>query len=376
MMPQKTIAILLNTSWYIYNFRKNLIKELQKKGYKVIAIAPTDEYSSKLEELGCSFHHLDIDSKSKNPLYDISLLFRIRKILAQTKPDVLLNFTIKPNVYGSLAARSLGIACINNVAGMGTLFSDGFFSRTILKALFKVSQYRVRTVFFQNPDDMRELTASNIVNKSLAHLLPGSGVNLNEFPFSPLPQLENQTVNFLLVARMIRTKGIAELVQAGKILKGKGYSNFHINLLGEMGINNPHAISKEEMDEISSNNFVTYLGKTDKVKQYLQNSDAVVLPSYYREGTPKSLLEALAIGRPIITTDMPGCKQTVVNGVNGYICTPKSADDLASKMEAFLNLKPDQRLRMGIQSRKLAETKFDEQIVIAAYLKAIEKALN
>ncbi|WP_297095245.1 glycosyltransferase family 4 protein [uncultured Draconibacterium sp.] len=372
----KTVAILLNTSWYIYNFRKNLIMELQRQGYKVVAIAPTDEYSSKLEALGCTFNHLDIDSKLKNPIYDLVLLLRIRKVLAKIKPDVLLNFTIKPNVYGSLAARIQGISCVNNVAGMGTLFSDGYFSRIILKFLFKVSQYRVQTVFFQNPDDKRELTDSNIIKKRKAKLLPGSGVNLNEFPFSPMSQNENQSINFLLVARMIRTKGIAEFVEAGKLLKQKGYNNFYIRLLGEMGINNPHAISEQEMNEICSNEFVTYLGKTDNVKQYLQNSEAVVLPSYYREGTPKSLLEALAIGRPIITTNMPGCKETVKHGVNGYICVPKSASDLAEKMEAYLNLKPNQRLQMGIQSRKLAESKFDEQIVINAYLEAISKAVK
>ncbi len=350
--------------------------ELQRQGYKVVAIAPTDEYSSKLEALGCTFNHLDIDSKLKNPIYDLVLLLRIRKVLAKIKPDVLLNFTIKPNVYGSLAARIQGISCVNNVAGMGTLFSDGYFSRIILKFLFKVSQYRVQTVFFQNPDDKRELTDSNIIKKRKAKLLPGSGVNLNEFPFSPMSQNENQSINFLLVARMIRTKGIAEFVEAGKLLKQKGYNNFYIRLLGEMGINNPHAISEQEMNEICSNEFVTYLGKTDNVKQYLQNSEAVVLPSYYREGTPKSLLEALAIGRPIITTNMPGCKETVKHGVNGYICVPKSASDLAEKMEAYLNLKPNQRLQMGIQSRKLAESKFDEQIVINAYLEAISKAVK
>ena len=161
---QKRIAILLNTSWYIYNFRKNLILELKKKGFDIYAIAPFDDYSSKLQEMGCHYTPIEIDSKSKNPLYDISLLFRIRKVLAKTKPDILLNFTIKPNVYGSLAARSLGIKCINNVAGMGTLFTDGFFSRTILKSLFKISQLKANTVFFQNIDDFYELTNSKIIN--------------------------------------------------------------------------------------------------------------------------------------------------------------------------------------------------------------------
>jgi glycosyltransferase involved in cell wall biosynthesis len=350
-----------------------LIKELIHKGFKVTAIAPIDEYSQKLKELGCDYHPLEIDSKSKNPFYDISLLFRMRKVLAQTKPDVLLNFTIKPNVYGSLAARSLGIKCINNVAGMGTLFTDGFLSRTVLKSLFKISQLKVKTVFFQNPDDFAELTKRNIVNKSIAHLLPGSGVNLSEFPFTP--SSEHKQVNFLLIARMIYPKGVKELVLAADRLIEKGYHNFQVQLLGEMGVNNPFAIPEPEMEHFCKKSYVNYLGKTDDVKSVIQQADAVVLPSYYREGTPKSLLEALAIGRPIITTNMPGCKETVIDEVNGFICEPKSIDDLASKMERFLNLEFSKKLEMGKQSRKLAETKFDEQIVIDEYLKAINRAL-
>lgn len=370
------IAILLNTSWYIYNFRKNLIIALQNKGYKIVTIAPYDEYSSKLRELGCEYHQIEIDSKSKNPFYDISLLFRIRKVLKKTKPDILLNFTIKPNVYGSLAARSLGMGCINNVAGMGTLFTDGFFSRTILKSLFKISQLKVKTVFFQNIDDYNELTNSRIIDKNISRLLPGSGVNLSEFPFSPSVSQRENKITFLLIARMIRPKGIVELIEAGKKLANKGYTNFHIQLLGEMGINNPHAITKSEMNEFCSHDFVSYLGKTDDVKLFIQNADVVVLPSYYREGTPKSLLEALAIGRPIITTDMPGCRNTVSNGINGFICKPKSIDDLANKMEKLILKSPDDRWNMGKKSREIAVEKFDERIVIDQYIEQINKALN
>lgn len=372
----KKIGILLNTSWYIYNFRKNLIKELQNNGYKVVAIAPNDDYSSKLEELGCEYYRLEMNSKSKNPLYDLDLMMRMRKVLSHVKPDILLNFTIKPNVYGSMAARTLGIKCINNVAGMGTLFTDGFFSKTVLKTLFRISQLKVSTVFFQNPDDLRELTKTNIINRNKASLLPGSGVNLTQFSYSPLVEKEHDHVNFLLLARMIYPKGIVELVKAAKLLHKKGYTNFHIQLLGELGINNPQAISEEELKEICSPSFVSYLGKTDDVQSKIINSDAVILPSYYREGTPKSLLEALGIGRPIITTKMPGCKETVIDGVNGFLCEPISVEDLADKMEQFLRMSYVEKLKMGEESRKLAEDKYDERIVIRSYMEAITKALS
>lgn len=371
---RKKIAILLNTSWYIYNFRKNLIKALIEREYQIHAIAPIDDYSEKLKELGCEYHNIEMDSKSKNPVKDIQLLSRISKKLAEIKPDVLLNFTIKPNVYGSLAANRLKIPCVNNVAGMGTLFTDGFFSRTILKTLFKISQKKAHTVFFQNPDDFEELTKRNIVKKEIARLLPGSGVNLKQFYYTPLTEKKN--VIFLLIARMIYPKGIEELVKAAEKLKNKGYNNFEVQLLGELGINNPFAIPKEKIDEFSKISYIKYLGKTDDVKAVIQQSDIVVLPSYYREGTPKSLLEALAVGRPIITTNMPGCKETVKNGYNGFLCKPKSVEDLADKMEQFINLNFEEKQAMGKKSRKLAEKKYDEKIVIESYLKAIKCALG
>ena len=372
----RKIGILLNTSWYIYNFRKNLILELLKHGFEVHAIAPFDEYSVKLEKIGCVHHKIAIDSKSKNPIYDILLLKRLRKVLSIVNPDVLLNFTIKPNVYGSIAARSLGIKCVNNVAGMGTLFTEGLLSRILFKSLFRVSQKKVGTIFFQNLEDMQELTKDGTVSKYTSELLPGSGVNLMEFPYTPVVNKEKGKIDFLLVARMIYPKGIVEIVEASKVLHAKGYNDFKVLLLGEQGVNNPNAIPKDEFDVLCSYDFVEYLGKTDNVKIVIQRSDVVVLPSFYREGTPKSLLESLAIGRPILTTNMPGCKDTVLDGLNGFLCMPKSVSDLANKMERILNLNFEERLKMGEESRKLAESKFNERIVIDKYLEAINKTLR
>ncbi|MFW5793714.1 MAG: glycosyltransferase family 4 protein [Bacteroidota bacterium] len=368
------IAILLNTSWYIYNFRRNMIQELISRNYEVHAIAPYDEYTIKLEALGCFYHSIEFDSKSKNPLSDISLLLKLKKKLKIISPDVLLNFTIKPNIYGSLAAYSLKIPVINNIAGMGTLFSESMISRTFFKMLFKISQNKANTVFFQNPDDFRELTVKNIVSRDIAKLLPGSGVNLDEFSYFPLSQ--TKIITFLLIARMIYPKGIEELFAAGKLLKEKGFNNFRIKLLGETGVNNPAAIPAERIKEINSCEFVDYLGKTDDVVSHIKNATAIVLPSYYREGTPKSLLEALAVGRPVITTEMPGCRETVINGQNGYLCKASSVKSLAEKLEDFITLSDEQKIKMGAESRKLAEKKFDEKIVIDKYLQAIENALS
>ena len=217
------------------------------------------------------------------------------------------------------------------------------------------------------------MTKNNIVNVNISELLPGSGVNLEEFPYIPISQ--NKSINFLLIARMIYPKGIIELVEASKILRSKGY-DFHVTLLGELGVNNPNAIEKKDLDKLCSPDFITYLGKTDDVKAVIQNSDVVVLPSYYREGTPKSLLESLGTGRPIITTDMPGCKETVIDGVNGFLCKPKSIEDLSNKMEQILNCNFDDLLKMGEESRKLAVNKYDEKIVISKYVNAINNCLK
>lgn len=368
------IGILLNTSWYIYNFRKNLISALLSKGFEVHAIAPIDEYSQRLIELGCNYHQLDFDAKSKNPLKDLFLLRRIRNELAEIRPDVMLNFTIKPNVYGTLAASSLGISCINNIAGRGTFFDESSLSRFIFKFLFRISQKRADWVFCQNPEDYELLLKDNIISKEKSSLLPGSGVNLNEFTFTHVEK--KPIITFLLMARMIYPKGIKELLEAAKLLRDKNYTNFKILLLGELGVNNPNAIPKSFIENYDKESYIDYLGKTDKVIPIIKKSDVMVLPSYYREGTPKSLLEALAIGRPIITTNMPGCKETIIDGVNGFIVKPRSIEDLAEKMEKFLNLSHEERNEMGVQSRFLAEKKFNEQFVIDEYFKILKKTKN
>lgn len=241
-------------------------------------------------------------------------------------------------------------------------------------ALFGKYSTNNQNIFDYFSDVKEELKKDGIVNKNISLLLPGSGVNLNEFPYSAI--VNKEKIDFLLLARMIYPKGIVELIKASKILLDKGYTNFKIKLLGELGVNNPNAIPKHEFDELCSYDFIDYLGKTDNVKIVIQASDIVVLPSFYREGTPKSLLESLAIGRPILTTNMPGCKETVLDGVNGFLCEPKSVSDLASKMEMILNLNYEERLKMGQESRKLAENKFNESIVINKYIKALNKTLN
>jgi glycosyltransferase involved in cell wall biosynthesis len=254
---------------------------------------------------------------------------------------------------------------INNIAGLGTLFIKESAVTKIAKILYKVSQSKADKVFFQNRDDLAFFTGKGIVNAEKCDVLPGSGVDTNRF--KPEYKAENKKIRFLLIARMIWEKGIGEYVNAAREIK-KTYPNVEFCLLGFLDVQNPGAITKNEMNEWVEEGVINYLGVSDKVDEVIKSADCVVLPSYYREGTPKTLLESGSSGKPIITTDSVGCRDVVDHGVNGYICEPRSWEDLKEKIEMFLALTHDEKLEMGRQSREKIKREFDEKIVIDKYL--------
>ncbi len=379
-MQNKTIAVVYNTSWYIYNFRLNLIKSLQKEGYNIICIAPRDEYTIKLEECGCIHYDIKIDGKGKSFVNDFKTLFSFYKIYKKTKPDLLLQYTIKPNVYGTLAAGLLKIPTINNIAGLGTLFIENTLMTKLAKFLYYISQKKATKVFFQNIDDLKLFTeTNNLVDKMKSDLLPGSGVDLKKF--SPVKKTNNLKNNdnvfkFILIARILWAKGIGEYVEAAKIINAKYKGLAEFQLLGFLDETIPNGISKNLVNTWMETGAIKYLGKTDNVKDYLREVDCIVLPSFYREGVPRTLLEASAMGLPIITTNNVGCKETVVDGVNGYLCKIKDSNDLANQMEKMINLSKKELKDMGQKSREMAETKFDEKIVIDKYLNVIKEIMS
>jgi len=367
-----TITISSNTSWYIYNFRLSLIKRLQQKGAKIYVIAPEDTYSHKLQEKGCCFVPLQIDSKSTNPLREVRVINDYRRIYASIKPDIAIHYTPKPNIYGSLAAQFLGIPCLNNISGLGTAFIKGGFLSKVVSYLYFLSQRRVFRLFFQNSDDLGLFITSKLVPQDKAFLLPGSGVDLEKFK----PCLTERKVSplcFLLVARLIWDKGVGEFVGAARILK-KDYPDVQFKLLGFVDYNNPSAVPETQIHTWETEGIISWLGRTDDVRPFIAESTCVVLPSY-REGTPKSLLEAASMGKPLITTDSIGCRQTVNDGENGFLCQPRNIEDLAEKMERII-LMPDQEIKeMGQKGREKMITEFDEKIVIEAYIHAINDVL-
>lgn len=370
----KTIAISANTSWYLYNFRANTIRSLIKSGYHVLAIAPKDEYSKKLELLGCKFINIYIDQSGKNPIKDLNTIIKFYSIFRSESVKCVLNFTPKNNIYSTLAASMANVKAINNIAGLGILFIEESISSKIAKILYKLSQKKAYKIFFQNEEDRNIFLSNKIVDLSITDRLPGSGVDLQRFTFSPAK--DDGVVRFLLIARMLYDKGIAQYVEAAKQLKTKYGENIEFRLLGFLGVNNPSAVTKEEMQTWVDEGIVNYLGTSDNVESEIAQIDCMVLPSYYREGVPKSLLESGAMGKPIVTTDNVGCRETVDDGVNGFLCIPRSTESLIEKLELVIQMTHSQRIEMGLASRKKIEREFNEEIVINKYLNAINDCLG
>jgi len=370
----KKIAIVINSSWNVFNFRSGLLKALQAEGYKIVVIAPNDDFSEKLKKMKFEYYNIDMNAKGTNPKEDLKLIISLYKLYKRIKPDLILHYTIKPNIYGTIAASFLKIPTINNIAGLGTLFIKQNFVTKIAKWLYKYSQSKADKIFFQNRDDFDMFTGEGLVDKSKCDILPGSGVDTNKF----LPveyKKEDNIFRFLLVARMLWDKGVDEYIEASKIIKNK-YKNVEFQMLGFLDVNNHSAVSKEQMQEWIDAGYVNYLGVSDNVKIEIAKANCIVLPSFYREGTPRVLLESASMAKPIITTDNVGCRDVVDDGVNGYLCEVRNAKDLAYKMELMLNLSENERAKMGRMGREKIINEFDESIVIDKYLNAIKIILE
>ena len=363
------IVISTNSAWNLVNFRSELIGALIATGHEVVAVAPYDKYSVRLEALGCKFVELKMDNGGTSPVRDALLLLRYWRLLRREKPGVFLGFTVKPNVYGSLAAHWSGTRVINNIAGLGAVFIRGGWLAQLVQGLYRAALGRSSKVFFQNPDDRQLFLDERLVQAKVTDLLPGSGIDLHRFALAPMP-VANSRLRFLLIARMLRDKGVGEFVQAAQLLRDR-WPSVEFCLLGFVDVQNPAAISRAEVENWVAQGFVNYLGESDDVRNEIAIADCVVLPSY-REGTPRSLLEAAAMGRPIITTDAVGCREVVNHGVNGYLCKVRDAEDLAEMMNQMLLLSPEDRIAMGLRGRAKMEAEFDEKIVIGKYLAAIE----
>lgn len=366
------IVISINTTWNIYNFRLNLIKQLQSLGHNVMAVAPQDEYVSKLEALDVQCYHVNLNSKGTNPLSDIKLVFQYYKLFKKLKPDCILSYTIKPNIYGNFAARLLSIPTINNISGLGTLFIKKSMATHIGKLLYKFSLSSSHHVFFQNSDDKTLFIKNRLVNKKITSVIPGSGVDVLKFNCK---RTQNEADKFLFVGRLIADKGVFEYLDAAVAVLEK-YPNKEFLIVGELGYNNKTALSITQLEAYTDKYpQIKYLGKTDNIVNLLQSVDVMVLPSY-REGLSKSLIEAASMKLPIITTNVPGCKDVVDDMFNGFLCKVKSKHSLEKAIYSMISLTEEERLEFGVNGRKKVIDEFSSKIVNKIYLDKIKMIIN
>ena len=366
------IAFSGNTSWSMYNFRLGLMKKFLDFGYEVYVVAPTDDYTKKIEAEGIKFIPItNLKRSGNNPIQDYSLYKEYAKIYKKLQPAFIFHYTIKPNIYGTLAARLCNIKSISITTGLGNAFAKRGIIFYFVKYLYKISSFYAVEVWFLNSSDKHTFIKNNIIPESKSFILPGEGINTSLFiPAKNYPVNEHTT--FLLLSRMLYDKGIKVFVDATRLLLEKGYELSSL-LLGQTDQDNPEAISRETIEKWQQEGVIKYLGSTANVKPFIENADAVVLPSYYKEGIPRVLLEAASMGKPIITTRNPGCIEVVDDGVNGYLCEIKNVNDMASKMEQFIHLSIEERKRMGMAGRRKMQANFDEQIVLDIYKKKCDQ---
>jgi glycosyltransferase involved in cell wall biosynthesis len=386
------ILFAVNSVWNLVNFRAGLIRALVQAGYEVVAVAPPDEYVPRLIALGCRYIEMPMDNRGTHPLRDALLLMRLIRVLRTERPAAMLGYTVKPNVYGSIACHFLGIPTINNISGLGAVFISRGWVTHLVQFLYRQALTRAAHVFFQNGDDEALFLSRGLAPAGRTGLLPGSGVDLVRFApvvrFAPIAgegdslrgsgQQPTRPFRFLLIARMLWDKGVGEYVEAARVLRQRYPqldSAVEFALLGFLDVKNPAAISRDQMNAWVDEGVVKYLGSTDDPRPFVADADCVVLPSY-REGTPRSLLEAAAMARPIITTDVEGCREVVDDGINGLLCQVRSGEDLANKMASMLSFSAEEREQMGRAGRSKMERQFDEQIVIDRYLTVLDRVCS
>jgi glycosyltransferase involved in cell wall biosynthesis len=370
----KTVCLSSNTSWYLYNFRASTIRRLQAEGYHVVCIAPEDDYSKKLRcELACDWLPLSMNNKGTNPFREISLVYQFWRYYRILQPAAALHFTVKNNVYGTWAATAAGVPAINNVSGLGTAFIRGGPVSFIVRLLYQTSQPLAHRVFCQNEEDRRQLVERKLVPADRLELLPGSGVDLHRF--SPrLKRHHEGPLRFLYAGRMLRDKGLFELVEATRDINAESVK-CHLWLCGFTDVENVSSLSGNQVSAWASEPGVAWLGPSDAMEEIYAQVDCVVLPSY-REGMPRSLLEAGAMGLPVIASDVPGCRHVVTPGGNGLLCAPRDRESLRGAMQTMLAMTDAERAVMGERGRALVREKFDEGLVVDATLRAVESAIS
>lgn len=363
------IAFVGNSLKTMIIFRNSILSYLKEQGYEIVIIAPNDD--ANIVEINKQYKVIPINlsRKGANPIEDILTLIMLIKIYNNEKFDIIFHYTIKANIYGSIASAIVKTPSISVITGFGYIINNTNLISKLSQSLYRIALYFSNKIWFLNEDDQKEFIKRKIItNKKKAYVLPGEGIDT--LAYYPEKKNKSEKTIFTMISRILWDKGFKEYVLAAKMIKEK-YRNIEFNLIGPIDEGNPAKVDKKIIEHYAMQGIINYLGSAENVKPYIVESDCIILPSY-REGIPRILLEAASMEKPIITTDVPGCKEVVKDNYNGFLCKAKCADDLAKKIEAFLRLSEYERNILGKNGRKLVLEKFDNKIVIKKYVQEIE----
>jgi len=366
MIENKRIILSGNTAWGMYNFRHKLLEHLVAEGYEVYVSAPYDEtFFKKLEDCGCHTIDMPVSAKGTNPVKDFLLLLKYRRLFKQLKPFLSITYTIKPNIYGSMAAQWCGVKHLPVTTGLGYVFLTDNLTSKVAKWLYRIAFAKAHEVWFLNEADVQTFRSLNLIEPEKIQLLNSEGVDTGYFSFFDRSQRQRSELRFLYVGRLLYDKGLGEYVEAATRLKKK-YPQAEFHVLGNYWHDNPSAIDEATIKQWVSSGTIVYDGGTNDVRPNLHEADCMVLPSY-REGMSCSLMEAAATGLPLVATDVPGCRELVRQGESGFLCKVKDSTSLEQALERIILLSHEQRIAMGRESRRFMEQEFAVEKVIRQY---------
>lgn len=361
------ILIITNNDVGFYKFKYELVQSFLESNHKIYILLPNGEFIPEFEKIGCAFYDIKMDRRGKNPFKDFILFSKYFAHMKTIKPDICVTYTIKPNIYGGFAARIQKIPTLVNITGLGSGIENEGLLKKMLFAMYKISIKKAKYVFFENEMNM-EIFKKYHITKHNAVLLPGSGVNLKNYEFQKYPQ-NDEHIRFLFIGRIMKEKGINEFLECAETLKNI-YPNISFDIIGSF-----EEKYKIILDQYVNQGIVSYLGFHKDVKRFIKNSHAIILPSYH-EGLSNVLLESASMGRPIITSNIHGCKEVVDDQITGYLCKVADSSDLIEKVKKFILLSYVEKKTMGEKARKKVEQSFSRDIIIDKYKLAVESAIQ
>ena len=358
------VLFLVNHDIVIYNFRLELVERLLAEGHQVVISSPYGERIEDLKKIGCEYYEISMSRHGTNPIKEIALIHQYKKLLRSVSPDIVYSYTIKPNIYGSIACRAAKVPCVATITGLGTAVENNSIMQKITIGLYKYAFKKIQKVYFQNTENMQFFVDRKIaLNKH--DLLPGSGVNLQRFV--PIDYPDDKKVEFAFISRIMKEKGIDQYLETAEYIRKKyPYTVFHVCGFCEQAY-------EDKLRELHNNGVIVYHGMLRDIKPLLKNIHCTIHPTYYPEGMSNILLESSACARPIITTNRSGCREIIDDGINGYVVKKKNSADLIEKVEAFLSLSYEEKKEMGLRAREKVEREFDRNIVVEEYLKELSR---